>query len=584
MGGPEREYLDAYLENKKATTDPGVSDDVFFARFCVSQILKPRDLDIDQLASGYTGGRHDGGVDAIYFFVQGKLVTDEMKPTEMADYEGLNMSLHMIQATRTPGFNNEHIRKFEDFSRDLLNLTNDVDARTDIYNEDVRASIKRFREWWQALKMKLPTLIITFHVASKGDVVHPDVATRAEGLKTLIKSMYSCECDVRFYNAKQLLEMAKQSRRSPIELKYVEHLASAHWGNAFACLVRIKDYISFIATPTGELRDYVLEPNVRGYLGAKGVNAEILSTLVSGSKIEEFWWLNNGVTITSAQITPGIKSLVLKDARVVNGLQTSREIFNYFQQKPKAAMNDERHLLVKVIEAQQKAARNITKTTNNQTKVDAIYLRTTVDDIHDKIEAALPKFGYFYERVKNQYYDDETVPRSQIVTLDYLTRALVAILMQHPEQARGSPGQFVQRHYKKIFSHTSKPEVFGNTVKLMKIVDEFISARIEPKTDRANIRYYLALDAICSVTKKSNIQRSMIAGLKVEKVTTALLEASLARVTRIYESIRSKGIVPDLVAKGGEFVAVLKREIEVKYPPRHQKDTQHHLWAAMEQS
>src|SRR5436305_280567 len=106
MGSPEREYLDAYLENRKGATDPNLPDDVFFARFCISQILKPRDLDVDQLATGYTGGRHDGGVDAIYFFVQGKLVTDEMKPSEMADYEGLSMSLHLIQATRAPGFNN----------------------------------------------------------------------------------------------------------------------------------------------------------------------------------------------------------------------------------------------------------------------------------------------------------------------------------------------------------------------------------------------------------------------------------------------------------------------------------------------
>ncbi len=419
--------------------------------------------------------------------------------------------------------------------------------------------------------MKLPSLSIYFHIASKGDEVHPDVATRAEGLRGLVKSLYHCECSVNFYNAKTLLELAKKSRRHPVELKFTKQLASDQWGNAFVCLVRLKDYIKLITTPTGELRDYVLEPNVRGYLGQKGVNAEILTTLLTGSKVQEFWWLNNGVTITSSQITPGISSLLLKDARVVNGLQTSREIYHYSQQKSKAATADQRHILVKVIEADSKAARNITQTTNNQTKIDPIYLRTTIDDIHDRIEAALPTFGFYYERVKNQYYDDDKVPRSKIVTLDYLTRALVAILMQKPEQARGSPGQFVQRHYKKIFSHSSKPEVFGRTVQLMKCVDDFVASRIEAKTDRANLKYYLALDAICTVTRRNSVHRSALANLKLEKVTPEILEASLLRVQRIYEELRAKGIVPDLVAKGGDFAAELKKQLEERFPPKNNR-------------
>jgi len=572
MSGPEREYLDAYLANRKQKTDPDLPDDVFFARFCIAQILKPRDLDIDQLASGYTDGGRDGGADAIYFFVAGKLVSDDMKSAEVLDFEGLTMSLHIIQATRSPHFTKEQIRKLEDLSRDLLDLRNEVDDKAHLYNDEVRGAIRKFRSWWRDLNMKLPSLSIHFHFASKGDDVHPDVAMRADELKNVIKEFYACECEVRFYNAKTLLEMAKKSRRDPVELKFIKQLASDHWGNAFVCLVRLKDYISLITTPMGDLRDYILEPNVRGYLGSKGVNAEILNTLLSGSKTEEFWWLNNGVTITASQIKPGISSMVLKDARVVNGLQTSREMYHYYQQKRKAANADERHILVKVIEAEKKASRNITKTTNNQTKVDAIYLRTTTDDIHDKIEAALPSFGFYYERVKNQYYDDDSIPRAQIVTLEYLTRALVAILMQHPEQARGSPGQFVQKHYSRIFSHTSKPEVFGHTVQLMKRVDDFIASRVEAKTDRANLRYYLALHAICTATRRSSIQRATIAKLRPEKVSDEVLAWSLARVQSSYERIRARGIVPDLVSKGGDFIAEVKKELEAKYPPKHKRD------------
>ncbi len=102
MSDVDRDYLDAYLANLKEKTDPDLPDDVFFSRFCIAQILKTRDLDIDQLASGYTDGPHDGGADAIYFFVAGKLIADDMTTSEFLEYEGLTMSLHLIQATRNP--------------------------------------------------------------------------------------------------------------------------------------------------------------------------------------------------------------------------------------------------------------------------------------------------------------------------------------------------------------------------------------------------------------------------------------------------------------------------------------------------
>jgi hypothetical protein len=583
MSGPERDYLDRYLSGLKEKTDPSSPDDTFFARFCIAQILKPKDLDIDQLSIGYTDGPLDGGVDAIYFFVAGRMVTDEWEPSEVADYEELAMGLHLIQATRSPSFSTEQIRKLEDFSKDLLDTRNDVDAKARQYNDDVRTAIRRFRTWWQALNMKLPSLSIHFHIASKADTVHPDVALRGEALKQTVKTFFPCDTQVHFLNAKTLLEMAKKSRRDPVELKFTKHLGSDQWGNAFVCLVQMCDYIKLITTPTGELRDYVLEPNVRGYLGHKGVNAEIRNTLSAGSsKKEEFWWLNNGVTITASKITPQISSLVLKDARVVNGLQTSREIYHYSLNKARAAKSDERHILVKVVEADKKSSRNITKTTNNQTRVEELYLRTTTDDIHDMIEAAMPDFGYYYERVKNQYYDDDK-ERSKIVTLDYLTRSLVAILMQHPEQARGSPKQFVQRHYNKIFNPRSKPEVFGHTVKLMKLVDQFVESRVEGKTHRANLKYYVGLDAICSVSKKSSIRPSTIVALKLEKLTPAVLEGSLMRVKRIYDDLLAKGIVPDLVAKGGDFIAELKKDLEGRFPPKHGKGQPPPMWSAMEQ-
>ncbi|MGA9542533.1 MAG: AIPR family protein [Candidatus Sulfotelmatobacter sp.] len=566
----ERQYLDRYLTNQKQTISPESKPEDFFARFCIAQILKTKDLSMDEREDGYVSGPYDGGIDGAYLFVAGKFVTDDMEPSDLDDYEGLTLSFHLVQATQSAHFTAEQLRKFEDTSKDLLDLTKNVDANPELYNAAVRGMMRRFRNWWSALQTKLPTTTITFHVASKGDDIHQNVKTRAEGLKAIVGGLYPCQCDVLFYNAKTLLEMAKTPRRSPVTLKFTPpHVASASLGNAYAVLVPLPDYINFLVTPNGERRDYILEPNVRAFLGAKGINSQILATLTSATPYtEEFWWLNNGVTITASKVTPSINSLLLTEARLVNGLQTSRMIYQYYKEKAEELKSDQRHILVKVIEAAPKVARHIVTTTNSQTKVDPIYLRTSTDPIHDKIEAALPDFGFHYERVKNQYYEDETVLPKQIVSLPYLTRAIIAIFMQDPGSARGGPDKFAQKHYPKMFSPNSKPDFFGHIAQIMKRVDQYLIAEVPLKNDRTNLCYYLAYDATCSILKKSHLQRGLISQMNMKRLTDDLLARSLQRVNGLYKKLISRGIEPDLVGKGREFTTELKAELSKEYPVR----------------
>jgi len=74
MSDAERGFLTDIIAANKAKTAPGMPDDIFFERFCVEQILKPRDLTIDERETGFTRdekgqGTRDGGIDAGYFSV-----------------------------------------------------------------------------------------------------------------------------------------------------------------------------------------------------------------------------------------------------------------------------------------------------------------------------------------------------------------------------------------------------------------------------------------------------------------------------------------------------------------------------------
>ena len=65
------------------------------------------------------------------------------------------------------------------------------------------------------------------------------------------------------------------------------------------CLIKLKDYVTHVLeSPPGKLNARIFEPNVRDYLGARNqVNDDIRTTLKETAPIEDFWWLNNGITI-----------------------------------------------------------------------------------------------------------------------------------------------------------------------------------------------------------------------------------------------------------------------------------------------
>ena len=94
-------------------------------------------------------------------------------------------------------------------------------------------------------------------------------------------------------------------------------------GNYFASLIPF-------ASDKGEIRNELFEGNVRDWAGDVIVNEAIRQTLETGIPEEDFWWLNNGITIlASGASIQGGHVLSVETPQIVNGLQTSRCIYNY---------------------------------------------------------------------------------------------------------------------------------------------------------------------------------------------------------------------------------------------------------------
>lgn len=129
-----------------------------------------------------------------------------------------------------------------------------------------------------------------------------------------------------------------------------------------------------------KMRKYLFDSNVRDFMGINAVNGDILDTLENRKNNEDFWWLNNGITILCSSAVAIGKSITIENVQIVNGLQTSECIYRYFVGDEHE--QEDRVVLIKILPCDTIAiADDITRSTNNQTEVMSSSLRAT-----DKIQ------------------------------------------------------------------------------------------------------------------------------------------------------------------------------------------------------
>src|SRR5262249_31955821 len=148
-----------------------------------------------------------------------------------------------------------------------------------------------------------------------------NVASKVEHVRGIVAQRFpDAAFQFTFVGAPQLLQLAESSAPTTFELNVAETPISTE-NVAYVCLVRLEEFNRLISNADGTLRTVLFDANVRDYEGSVEVNQAIQETLENG-KEEDFWWLNNGVTIVAAQVSLAGKTLRMENPQIVNGLQT----------------------------------------------------------------------------------------------------------------------------------------------------------------------------------------------------------------------------------------------------------------------
>ena len=233
--------------------------------------------------------------------------------------------------------------------------------------------------------------------------------------------------------------------------------------------------VSELARLAENFGDRLLERNIRRYLGLAGnrVNEAVATTLRDPAQRSNFYFYNNGITVTCSQfrhnaLQQGNWQVQVGGLQIVNGGQTSKTVQQIYKELGSDIASA--HVLVRIYELPQSdddLVGAITFATNSQNPVDLRDLKA--NDERQKILAeSINGLGYTY-RLKRE---DQPVPPTEF-TSAVIAEAVLAIWRHRPHQARFAANE----HFGTLYHIIFKPDLNGAQAVIAALLTRFAENR-----------------------------------------------------------------------------------------------------------
>ena len=551
--------LENLIEQEFRNNDNYSNISEYFEFFSASQILKNQGLSDDEVDNGIVGKGLDGGCDSIYLFLNNLLITPDVVEHISAPKDSI-LEMIIIQSKKTTSFGEDAVMKWKTISGNLLDLSKTTTDFMTRYNADVLEAFTTFRDTYTRLITSRVKLKFRFYYATLASELHPNVIQQSEELKDTIKGLFpNAVVEVTFVDSDTLFEMYNAVIENRVNLKFADIPISPNQKN-YVALVDLKSYFNFIVNDEGDVRKSFFDSNVRDYQGKNNVNSSISETLHRADD-NDFWWLNNGVTVLASEATlVNNRELQIVNPEIVNGLQTSMEIYNYFSENREALESEKRSILLRIIVPDNEESRDqIIFATNNQTNIPKATLRVT-DPIHLQIEMYFKSRGLFYDRRKN-YYKNQGRKPAEIVGVSFLAQCLITIFLKKPDYARARPSTLLndEKTYNELYEKNNDLEVFYRVALLGKKIQKNVRSGSDySSAEKSDILYYVLYAVIADVLGKRNITPADIKNLDMDSVTDTLIEDIRNRVYEIYKQHGGNG----RVAKSAKFIQYIDNMLD----------------------
>lgn len=556
-----REFVDQAFREENPYSDVNK----YFEFFSADQILKEYELSDEEIERGIIGGGHDGGCDSVYLFLNGNLVSEDFSLTDQLPKEA-KLDLFIIQSKYTSSFDETTIMKWKTLSNNIFEIDNNLKKFTNRYSRQLISFFQLFRDLFIKLIRSKMKLNVCFCYATYGIEIHPNVILQANELEDLVKEFFpnsnNSAC-VKFYGANEIMGLINRTKRTTYSIRLSETPITLGEKKDYVSLINLSEYYKLITDEDGEINKCIFEANVRDYQGSVTVNVGIQETL-KNSNDEDFWWLNNGVTILASDAHMAVgKEIVIELPEIVNGLQTSSEIFNYFSMNPKALIEEKRNVLVRIIVPESEETRDrIILSTNSQTNIPKASLRAT-DTIHRQIEMYFRSRGLFYDRRKN-YYKNQGRKANEIISISFLAQCMMTLLLHKPDYARARPSTLLSNdeEYGKLYSQSHSLSVFYNAAKIGRNIETNLKKHVEfTPVERGDILFYVLFSVVVNTVGHVDLQATDLADFDIDFLQSKVIDEQIEWVYSLYKVLGGTG----KIAKGPKLIRKIKEELASKY-------------------
>lgn len=530
--------IDSIIAERVANKMPSDKKDEVFEFLAYEQVLKEYDLSADDIKMGSVDGRNDGGIDAIYILVNGHLICDVNN--SLLPKTNANLEVYFFTCKHRDAFKQDPINSICTSLQELLDFNKDDQSLDGEYNEDVLEKRNIFISTYMKVATILDKFTIKVVFASRGDAKNElgeNVEARGKQVETICKESFSgCDARFEFWGAEEILAAYRKKADYSLSLNVKECLSH---GKQMVVLAELRDYFKFITYDDQKIRKYLFDSNVRDFMGINSVNGDILDTLNNRKNGEDFWWLNNGITILCSSAVAIGKTITIDNVQIVNGLQTSECIYRYFLNEEH--IDDDRVVLIKVLPCDStEIADDITRSTNNQTAVMSSSLRAT-DKIQEDIEDILKKEDLYYERRVN-LYTNQGIPASKVFSPLYLAKGYMALVLKRPYDAIALKQKFMRKQapYEEVFSEKEDLRVWPIIAKIMRKTDEYMSIlRGEKCGDRFlhNVRYQVSFLTISRLFGTFTYSSSSLISLDINRFTFDEVKKTWEDIQRVTDTV-----------------------------------------------
>jgi len=455
------EFAKKFSITRTDTNDDDVFED--FGNYVIASILLAEEL--DNVKSVSTNKAQ--GIDGVVIIVNNRLVTEEADLGKFGPTEAIKIKIGFIQSTTKNSFDEQKFSAFTDEVVKFLTGAVDIEPYSTIYKKLLDESgnfIDRIEE--------TPHTSLFFLSARTSHNIGED-KINAEKTKISSRNEIENKCLLDKISVLQKdevkIEYEKISKFHSIQLKFENNIPLSSDDNVELSLLatlKFSELKKLILTSDKNLKEKLFIENVRNYIGSTPVNLDIKKTLDTVSERNYFPFLNNGLAIICDKIERHPvkdKEFTLTFPRIINGCQTTNELFKKYKESTEETSIDDIEVVAKIISTNDNNLKKmIIYAANNQNSIDKDL--QSLNEFHEKIETYFlgkeeKDFHIYFERLRGQH--SNVNPPYSRVNIETLAKVFISVFLKKPHEMKSNAISVIEKFQKegRIFNSSNHESI-----------------------------------------------------------------------------------------------------------------------------